>query len=134
MTGEEGMSKKPDEWFRQANYDIKTAEYLCKGGKYIYAVFMCHLAIEKALKGLYQKNQNEIPPKVHNLIFLIEKMALKIPDDLYDMIFNLNRVSIPTRYPDDLKRMQKDYNKRRAVGILEKSKEILKWLKGQLRK
>lgn len=128
------MSKKPEEWFRQADYDIKTADYLCKGGKYIYAVFMCHLAIEKALKGLYQKNQNEVPPKVHNLIYLIEKMALKIPDDLYDMIFNLNRVSIPTRYPDDLKRMQKDYNKMRAADMLEKSKEILKWLKGQLRK
>ncbi len=85
-------------------------------------------------KGALSKNLNEIPPKVHNLIFLIEKMSLKIPDDLYDMIFILNRVSIPTRYPDDLKRMQKDFNKRRTAGILEKSKEILKWLKGQLRK
>jgi HEPN domain-containing protein len=128
------MSKKPEEWFRQAEYDLKTAEYLYNGGKYIYAVFMCHLSIEKALKGLYQKYLNETPPKVHNLIYLIEKMSLKIPDDLYDMIFNLNRISIPTRYPDDLKRMQKDYNKRRVAGILEKSKEILKWLKGQLRK
>jgi HEPN domain-containing protein len=128
------MSKKPEEWFRQADYDMKTAEYLYKGGKYIYAVFMCHLAIEKALKALYQKNKNEIPPKVHNLVFLIEKMALKIPDDLYDMVFNLNRISTPTRYPDDLKRMQKDYNKMRTAGILDKSKEILKWLKGQLKK
>lgn len=95
---------------------------------------MCHLAIEKALKGLYQKNLNETPPKVHNLIYLIEKTGLKIADDLYDMIFNLNRVSIPTRYPDDLKRMQKDYNKKRTADILNKSKEILKWLKNQLKK
>lgn len=128
------MGKKPNEWFKQADYDIKTAEYLFKGGRYVYAVFMCHLSIEKALKGLYQKHLNEIPPKVHNLIYLIEKIGLKIPNDLYDMVFNLNRVSIPTRYPDDLKRMQKDYNKRRTADILEKSKEILKWLKGQLRK
>jgi len=128
------MSKKPEEWFRQAGYDMKTAEYLYKGRKYIYSVFMCHLSIEKALKGLYQKRLNEIPPKVHNLIFLVEKVALKIPDDLYDVIFNLNRISIPTRYPDDLKRMQRDYNKKTTAGILEKSKETLKWLKGQLRK
>ena len=126
------MSKKPDEWFKQADYDIKTAEYLFKGRRYVYAVFMCHLSIEKALKGLYQKYLNEVPPKVHNLIFLIEKIGLKIPDDLYDKVFNLNRISIPTRYPDDLKRMQKDYNKKRTAGILDKSKEILKWLKGQL--
>jgi hypothetical protein len=50
------------------------------------------------------------------------------------MIFNLNRISIPTRYPDDLKKMQKDYNKKRTGDILDKSKEILKWLKGQLKK
>lgn len=95
---------------------------------------MGHLAIEKALKGFYQKNLNETPPKVHNLVFLIEKIGLKIPEDLYDMIFNLNRVSIPTRYPDDLKRMQKDYNKSRTAEMLNKSKRILKWLKGQLKK
>lgn len=128
------MSKKPEEWFKQADYDIKTADFLFNGRKYIYTVFMCHLAIEKALKGIYQKKLNEAPPKVHNLIYLVEKIGLKIPDDLYDTIFNLNRVSIPTRYPDDLKRMQKDYNKRRTADILNKSKEILKWLKSQLKK
>lgn len=128
------MGKKPDEWFRQADYDIKTAEYLFKGGRYIYAVFMCHLSMEKALKGLFQKYLNEIPPKVHNLIFLIEKIGLKVPDDLYDMVFNLNRISIPTRYPDDLKRMRKEYNKKRTADILNKSKELLKWLKAQLKK
>ncbi|MGB9700219.1 MAG: HEPN domain-containing protein [Thermodesulfobacteriota bacterium] len=128
------MAKDPEEWLRQADYDIETAEFLFNGRKYIYAVFMCHLAIEKALKGLYQKGLNEAPPKVHNLIYLIEKIGLKTPDDLYDMIFNLNRVSIPTRYPDDLRRMQKDYNKTRTADILKKSKEILKWLRGQLKK
>jgi HEPN domain-containing protein len=128
------VGKKPDEWFRQADYDIKTAEYLFKGGRYIYAVFMCHLSMEKALKGLFQKYLNEIPPKVHNLIFLIEKIGLKVPDDLYDMVFNLNRISIPTRYPDDLKRMRKEYNKKRTADILNKSKELLKWLKAQLKK
>ncbi len=128
------MSKKTDEWFEQADYDIKTAEYLFKGGRYIYTVFMCHLSIEKALKGLYQKYLNDVPPKAHNLIFLVEKVGLKLPDDLYDMVFNLNRMSVPTRYPDDLNKMQKDYNKKRAADILDKSKVILRWLKEQLKK
>jgi Uncharacterized conserved protein related to C-terminal domain of eukaryotic chaperone, SACSIN len=74
VTGEKDMSQKLDEWFKQADYDIRTAEYLFKGRRYVYTVFMCHLSIEKALKGLYQKHLNEIPPKVHNLIFLIEKL------------------------------------------------------------
>jgi HEPN domain-containing protein len=128
------MSKKPDEWFKQADYDMKTAEYLFKGRRYVYTVFMCHLSVEKALKGLYIKKLKEVPPKVHNLIFLVEKIGLNLPDDLYDLVFNLNRVSIPTRYPEDLQKMQKDYNKKKTSDIFNKSKEVLKWLKGQLKK
>jgi len=49
------MGKDPQEWLRQADYDMATSEYMYTGGRYIYAVFMCHLALEKALKGIYQK-------------------------------------------------------------------------------
>lgn len=128
------MDKKTEEWFKQADYDMKTAKIMFDNKRYIYAVFMCHLSIEKALKGSFQERFKEIPPKIHNLIFLIEKVGLKLPVDLYDLVFNLNRVSIPTRYPDDLKKMQKDYNRKKTGEILEKSKEVMKWLKAQLKK
>jgi HEPN domain-containing protein len=126
------MSKAVKEWFRQADYDMKTAEALFESRRYIYAVFMCHLAVEKALKGLYQERMAETPPKIHNLIFLIEKMSLEPPDDLYELIFSLNRVSIPTRYPDDIEKMKKEYNKRKTIIYVEKGKDVLKWLKAQL--
>ncbi len=128
------MDKKTIEWFKQADYDMGTARVMFDNRRYIYTVFMCHLSVEKALKGLYQMRLKEIPPKVHNLIFLVEKVGLELPDDLYDLVFNLNRVSIPTRYPNDLRQMQKDYNKKKTKEILEKSKEVMKWLKAQLRK
>lgn len=60
------MDKRAVEWLRQAEYDMDTAEFMAEGGRYFYAVFMCHLAIEKALKGLYEQNLHEIPPKTHN--------------------------------------------------------------------
>ena len=69
------MDKKILEWLKQADYDMDTAEFMCRGGRYFYAVFMCHLAIEKALKGLYQRNLQETPPKTHNLIYLLSKTA-----------------------------------------------------------
>lgn len=47
------MSDKYKEWLRQADYDMETAEAMFESGRYIYAVFMCHLSLEKALKGLY---------------------------------------------------------------------------------
>lgn len=104
--------KSPKEWFNQADYDLETAEAMFKTKRFIYAVFMCHLSLEKALKGLYTKKFSQVPPKIHNLIYLIEKIGLKPPEEIYDFIFSLNRVSIPTRYPDDLKRMLKEYNQK----------------------
>jgi len=126
------MSKAAEEWFRQAEYDMRTAEAMFESKRYIHTVFMCHLAVEKALKGLYQQRLNEAPPKIHNLIFLVEKMNLKPPDDLYEIIFSLNRVSIPTRYPDNIEKMKKEYNKRNTVAFVKKGKGVLKWLKAQL--
>lgn len=46
------MINKPKDWFEQADYDYDTAVYMSQGERYVYAVFMCHLALEKALKGL----------------------------------------------------------------------------------
>ena len=44
------MAKPPEEWLAQDRYDMDTAAYMFRGGRYMYTVFMCHLAIEKALK------------------------------------------------------------------------------------
>lgn len=128
------MDKGPEEWFKQSDYDIKTAEAMFVARRYVYVVFMCHLALEKALKGLYQKKLGIVSPKVHNLIFLVEATGLTLPDTLYEAVFSLNRASIPTRYPEDLKQMQKDYPKQKTGKLLAKSKEVLKWLKKELRK
>jgi len=126
------MVKSPQEWLKQADYDIKTAEIMFDNKRYFYAVFMCHLAIEKALKGIYLDRLKEIPPKTHNLVYLVEKIKLLLPENLYDSVFALNRVSVPTRYPDDIQRMLKDYNEERTKKVIESGKEVLQWLKKQL--
>ncbi len=123
------MAIKPDEWLRQAQYDMETADYLFEGERYFYAVFMCHLSIEKALKGLYVKRFNKTPPKTHNLIYLIEFINIDIPENHYDVIFTLNRISVPARYPNNLQTILKEFNKSKTIEVIEQSKEVLKWLK-----
>ena len=129
-----GNLKLPQEWFNQADYDMKTADAMLSTGRYIYTVFMCHLCIEKALKGLYTQKLDKIPPKVHNLIYLVKIIGLSLPANLKEFIIELNSVSIPTRYPDELKILLKEYNKRRTTGIFKKTKEVLKWLKEKSKK
>ncbi len=48
---------------------------------------------------------------------------------MYDFVFTLNRVSVLTRYPDNLQRMLNEYSMDATEQILEKGKELLKWLK-----
>ncbi len=130
---EKPKGKATQEWFKQADYDIKTAQVMFDNKRYIYAVFMCNLAIEKALKGLYAHRLNATPPKTHNLMFLIEKTMLEVPAEQYDFLFFLNGVSVPTRYPEELQKLRKEYNKAKTEKLLGQSKETLKWLKARLK-
>ena len=125
------MGKSPKEWLKQADYDIKTAEIMFDNKRHFYAVFMSHLSIEKALKGLYTQKLNKTPPKTHNLIFLVDKIKLELSEDLYEFIFTLNGVSVPTRYPDELQKLQKDFTQSIVKDILLRSKEALEWIKTQ---
>jgi hypothetical protein len=34
------MEKQTEEWLKQADYDMDTADYMHKGDRHIYAVFM----------------------------------------------------------------------------------------------
>ena len=91
------MEPRTQEWLSQSEYDMETADYMYDGGRHIYAVFMCHLSIEKALKGLYYEKRHTIPPKSHNLIYLLKEIGIKPPFIPGKFIAKLNQASIRTR-------------------------------------
>ena len=76
MSGGQAMETRVAEWMRQADYDLETAEYMLQGGRRFYAVFMCHLGMEKALKGLFEAKLGRLPPKTHNLVYLASQAGL----------------------------------------------------------
>lgn len=127
-----GSYKLPEEWLKQADYDLGTAKSMFKTGRYIYTIFMCHLSIEKALKGLYAGKFEANPSKTHNLNYLCEEMNLEIPEKFQDFIDNLNNLSVPTRYPDELEKLLKDFKKDVTKRIYKQTKELLKWLKEKI--
>jgi HEPN domain-containing protein len=119
------------EWYFQSDYDLDTAWDMYSSGRYVYCVFMCHLSIEKALKGLFVKQTGNSPSRSHSLVYFIEQMELSLTDNQYEFIFTLNKVSVPTRYPDDLKKLFSAYTKERTLDLIEKTKEIQQWIKAQ---
>lgn len=94
---------------RQSDYDMDTADYMFRGSRYLYAVFMCHLAVEKAIKGLYFDRLREIPPRSHGLLYLLKTIGIEPPEKQGRFITRLSEASIPTRYPDDLAKVQQVY-------------------------
>jgi len=70
------MEKEIQNWLDSALYDLETAEYMFKTGRYIYTVFMCHLALEKILKAKIEEKTNKTPPKAHDLIYLLSLAGL----------------------------------------------------------
>lgn len=125
------MVKQSDEWLKQADYDMDTAETLYDTERYFYAVFMCHLSIEKALKGLYLDRLKEVPPRVHNLVYLLNKAGIRPPENLGRFIVKLNEASVATRYPEELATLMKNYTEPVVRDILARGKEVLKWIKTQ---
>lgn len=126
------MKKKPLEWLRQADFDMDTADLVLGVGRFFYAVFMCHLALEKALKGVYTARLHRIPPKTHSLVYLVERMKLHVPEPIFDYLYTLNRVSTQIRYPDDLHKMLDTFSEEMTRDILAEGRKSLEWIKGRL--
>lgn len=124
-------SDKHTEWYFQSDYDLETAVDMFQSGRYIYCIFMCHLSLEKALKGLLIKSTGKFPSKSHSLIFFVEKIGLKLSDSSYEFLYILNKISVPTRYPDNLRRLFTEFTKERTLSILNKTKEVQQWIKQQ---
>jgi len=126
-----GNRPKYEEWYYQSDYDLETAIDMLKSDRTVYCIFMCHLSLEKALKGLLIKKTGEFPTRSHSLIYFADKIGLELSDSQYEFLFMLNKISVPTRYPDDLRKLFTEFTKERTESILKQTKEIQSWIKQQ---
>jgi HEPN domain-containing protein len=126
------MNKHTENWLLQADYDYETARTLRQSNRNVYAVHMCHLSIEKALKGLLYEVSAEVPPKTHSLILLVNKTGKKPGEDIGKFLLQLNDASVATRYPEDFSQMISTYTDALADSILMKTNEVITWIKQQL--
>jgi HEPN domain-containing protein len=101
--------------------------------RYVYVLFMCHLSVEKLLKALYEAGREKVPPKTHNLVYLMNEADVDVPEVHLKTVESLNDISVVTRYPEDIRALVKAFKKERAEDYLKKSKALLKWLKRDTR-
>lgn len=125
------MDDRAIEWIKQSDYDMDTAWYMFKGERYAYAVFMCHLAAEKALKGLYEQRSGQMPPKTHNLVYLLTQLGIKPEKHITKSIAILNEANIAARYPESLEMLHNHYTEAVTSNILKQGEEVIQWIKKQ---
>ena len=102
-------------------------------GRYLYVVFMCHLALEKMLKAHVTEALQELPPRSHDLIYLISRSNLTLSENYLEFIGKINNASVLTRYPDDLQQVLQDYPRSVVKAYLEQTTEIIQWLHQNLK-
>jgi HEPN domain-containing protein len=123
------MRKDTENFLFSSGYDLTTAKHMFETGRHVYVIFMCHMAIEKLMKAIVAEVTDKVPPKTHNLIYLIKLANLNVPQDIFDFIAKINNASVVTRYPEDFKRLIEDYPEDIAKEYLKNTKKALQWLK-----
>jgi len=102
------------------------------GARYPYCALMCHMALEKALKGLYQARRGEVPPKTHNLVYLISEAQVEAGEAIRRFLAQLAQAQVAARYPEDLDAVRRLYSRPVAQSILQQTQEAVQWIRSQL--
>jgi HEPN domain-containing protein len=120
---------KIEYWLDLAKEDVNVAEVLYNGEKLLYAGFMCHLAVEKALKARIE-SIGETPTKIHNLIRLAELGAILdlMTEDQTELLDTLNPLQIEARYPAYKQQIESILPTEQCAVLIQQTREFLKWI------
>jgi len=126
------MRKEIENWWKQANIDLKNAEMNYENGAYYVAVFLCQQATEKALKTYYMLVKKTPPELTHSLIYLANETG--VPGEFFDFLAGLTPEFVTTRYPDAAGDVPANlYTKNNTKEILDETKRFIEWLEGLIK-
>jgi len=112
-------------WISSSEKDWKVIDDLYKADDFVYSLFFAHLVIEKICKALWVKNnENNYPPKVHNLVYLLENARIEIEDEHKEFALFLNDFQLQGRYPDYEHKIFEICTKQKTDEILDKVKNL----------
>lgn len=120
-------------WRESAERDFEVARGLVTLGHYAYALFFCHLALEKMLKAAYVARHKKHAPLTHNLVSLAQDSGRDVTPDTTKELAVINEFNMQTRYPDKKSEFYREFNKKEyAEMYLTKTTHLLSWLKKDL--
>ena len=121
-------------WLNSSEEDYNVMKYLYSGKKNSYCLFLGHLVIEKLLKGLYAKNNEENPYtiKSNNLLALAEKCNLDLTDEQVEKLQIITQFNISARYDDYKESFNRKCTDEYTSEQIKNIEEVRTWLKSLL--
>ena len=122
------IDKTVSYWAEGARYDMGTAEDILSTGRYPYALFMAHMALEKALKALFVKRTHRHAPRTHSLTMLARLIRSEVPRDMLEKLASYAGFHVQTRYPDYMYEFYEQCTEDFTRKTVEEMKGVFEWL------
>lgn len=119
-------------WIESSEEDFNTMIKLRESGSYNWSLFLGHVSLEKLLKAIYVKMQNEHAPYTHNLFRLAEQSKADFPSEYSDWLDEITSFNINARYNDYKKEFYNKCTKEFTEIWIERIKKIREWIKVKL--
>lgn len=120
-------------WKESSLHDLESAESMFEAQKYDWCLFIGHLVLEKIIKAIFvDRNDSNIPPKIHNLVRLAELSQIELTDQQKFSLDKITDFNIQTRYPDYKLKFYEKCTQEYTNEFFNKIKEMHGWLNSQL--
>lgn len=118
-------------WLQGAVDAYETANVLMKSKKFHFALFFCHLAMEKTLKAHVVSATNNAPLPIHDLVRLAAAARIKLSNTHRKQLGEINTFNIQARYDDYKRKFFNKATQQYATEWFSITKELLAWLKSK---
>jgi HEPN domain-containing protein len=130
----DAMSRRANDWFRQAEKDFQHSQNSFNTQDYEWSCFAAQQAAEKALKALYQHIGGE--SFGHSLLRMLRELPPELQPDrkLFKKAAELDKFYIATRYPNgfDWGAPMDYFDVEDAQKAIAYSEEIISYVKSQI--
>ncbi len=120
-----------DYWINSSDRDYEAMKKNFEVKQFTWSLFIGHLAIEKLLKGLFAKYNEDNPYtiKSHNLLALAQKCNLELTDEQVEKLKIITQFNISTRYEDYKDEFYKICTEEYTSNQIKNIEEVRIWLK-----
>ena len=128
-------TQRAEKWLGIVAEDLEVAELLFKNGHWLYTTFMCHQAIEKALKAYWCVRRDDDPPFLHDHRKIAQGCGLytKMSEEQKNFLALIRDMNIEARYKEYKDAIARTLNRESTAEILETTKQMHAWILEKLK-